>query len=512
MPPAPELFQQIAQAKQRLMAGASPSEATEDTMLDERALTLILSRPKKTRDHTLVSPTLEFAPVLGNRRVIVLLVDFSDAPASQTQAHFNDLLFSVGTYSSGSMRDFYREASYNQLDVTGLVSGTGGVTAGWFRAPRPKSFYTNGNYGFGSYPNNAQRLVEDVLDLANPHVNFANFDNDGDGVIEACVIIAAGSGAEATGNVNDIWSHKWGITPKNLDGVQVQSYFMAPEDGRVGVMAHELGHLLMGWPDLYDTDYSSAGTGGWDLMAGGSWNNGGDTPAHPTAWCKVQVGWANPVTIFNTSQSVTIKPLATHGQVYKLPVGSATSKEYFLVSNRQQTGFDRFLPGEGMIIEHIDENQTNNTDENHYLVDIEQCDGARHLNQNANRGDAGDPFPCGGNTSFSGTTSPNSKAYDGSESQVSITNIQRTGDDITADISVGAVTTWYYNKTVQMTYAHHTTQWAWAYIDGLGWRRIKEGSADGVTNLFMACCEAVANGRNVSVYADSQFIYTLYLV
>ena len=78
-----------------------------------------------------------------------------------------------------------------------------------------------------------------------------------------------------------------GTSPQVRDGVTINRYFMAPEDGRVGVMAHELGHLLMGWPDLYDTDYTSAGTGGWDLMAGGSWNGGGVYgPAHPTCWCK----------------------------------------------------------------------------------------------------------------------------------------------------------------------------------------------------------------------------------
>jgi immune inhibitor A len=409
------------------------------------------------------------------------------------------------------MRDFYREASYNKLDVIGTVSGTGGPTAGWYRAPQPKSHYTNGNYGFGAYPQNAQKLVEDVVDLADPHVNFADFDNDGDGVVDALVIIAAGSGAEATGDVNDIWSHKWSISPKTVDGVKVQSYFMAPEDGRVGVMAHELGHLLCKWPDLYDTDYSSAGTGNWDLMAGGSWNNGGDTPGHPTCWCKVKVGWLNPVTVFNAQQSVTIKPYAANPQAYKLPIGSASSKEYFLVTNRQKTEFDSHLPGEGMIIEHVDENQLNNTDENHYLVDIEQCDGKFDLNKNANRGDSTDPFPCGANDKFTDSTTPNSKAYDGSDSKVSITNIERSGDNITAVIKVGLAKVWHHNKTVKYAYAVHTTQAASAFIDTLGWRRIRPGAADGVTNVFNACCEAAANNLKVHAYADATFLYRIVL-
>lgn len=513
-PPSPELEAKIVRSRERVLAGETLPEAATVDILDMRSYTLIASRPRKTRAHTFVSPAQEFAPVVGARKVLVLLVDFSDEAATETQAHYNDLLFSAGTYATGSMRDFYREASYNKLDVTGAVSGTGGPTAGWYRAPKAKSYYANGNYGFGSYPQNAQRLVEDVVAMAEPHVNFADYDNDGDGFVDALVIVAAGSGAEVTGDTNDLWSHQWAISPKTVDGVKVSRYFMAPEDGRVGVMAHELGHLLFAWPDLYDTDYSSAGTGRWDLMAGGSWNNGGLTPAHPCAWCKVQVSWLNPVTIFQMAQSVTIKPFATNAQAYKLPIGSVSSKQYFLVTNRQQTGFDTHIPGEGMIIEHVDENQSSNTDENHYLVDIEQCDGKFDLNKNANRGDATDPFPCATNDKFTAGTTPSSKAYDGSDSQVAVTNIQRAGDDITADINVGgaAAKAWHYNVDVRMTFAHHTTQWAWAYIDTLGWRRIKDSAADGVTNMFAACCEAVANGHKVHVYADGTFIYTMYLV
>ncbi len=514
MPPAPELEKKIVRSKKRFFAGEALPKAIEADVLDLRTLSLITTRPNKTRAHTLVSPTKMFAPVLGTRKTLVLLVDFSDKAAAQTQSHYNDMLFSTGTYTNGSMRDFYREASYNKLDVTGSVSGTGSPTAGWYRVPNKKSYYTDGNYGFNSYPKNAQKLVEDVIDLANPYVNFADYDNDGDGVVDALVIIAAGSGGEATGNTGDFWSHKWSISPKSVDGVTVQTYFMAPEDGRVGVMSHELGHLLLGWPDLYDTDYSSAGTGGWDLMAGGSWNNGGHTPAHPTCWCKLKVGWINPVTIFNAEQSVTIKPYSTNPQAYKLPIGNTNSKEYFLITNRQKTGFDTHLPGEGMIIEHVDDNQSNNTDESHYLVDIEQCDGKSDLNKNANRGDATDPFPCGTNSKFTVSTTPNSKAYDGSDSKVRVTNIQRTGDNITAVVNAGeaVVKKWYYNMTVLLTYSSHHSQNAWANVTGLGWRKVQVGSADGVTNMFISLCEAHANNKKVHLYMDSSAIYRIQLV
>jgi immune inhibitor A len=513
VPPSPELFETIVRSKQKLLAHEVLPEEAQVDVLDLRSLTLILGRPVKTRAHTFIAAPRALAPVVGTVKALVLLVDFSDKAATETNQHYVDMLFTSGTYATGSLRDFYWEASYNKLTVTGAVSGQGGPTAGWYRAPQPYSYYTNGNYGFGAYPQNAQKLVEDVVDLADPFVNFADYDNDGDGFVDALFIVHAGPGAEATGNVNDIWSHQWGITPKTVDGVKVSTYSMEPEDGRIGVFCHELGHVF-GLPDLYDTDYSSAGTGRWDLMAGGSWNNGGLTPAHPVAWCKVKLGWVTPVTLFNVQQSVTIQPSETHAEIYKLPVGSAASSEYFLLENRQQTGFDSNLPGEGLLVAQIDDNQTNNTDENHYLVDVEQCDGNFDLNKNANQGDATDPFPCGANAQFTANTTPNSKAYDGSDSQISVTNIQRSGANITADINVGGVAAvgWLYSRQIMMTFAHHTSQWAWAYVSGLGWRRIKDGAPDGVTNVFIACCEALTNNRTVHVYVDGTFIYTMYVV
>ena len=174
MPPAPELEQKIIAAKEIIAAGRDLTDVGDSGLSAEEFLAII-GRPARTRPNTFVDAKPDVAPVVGTRRAIVLLVDFSDAPATRTQAHYNDLLFSTGTFATGSMRDFYREASYGQLDVVGEVSGTGGPTAGWYRAPQPKSFYTNGKNGFGTYPQNAQKLVEDILALADSHVNFAPF-------------------------------------------------------------------------------------------------------------------------------------------------------------------------------------------------------------------------------------------------------------------------------------------------------------------------------------------------
>jgi len=511
VPPSPKLEEKIRNTKKRIKAGGSlPSQATID-FLDLRSYALIIGRPAKSRAHTLISKGAKLASVVGKRRALVLLVDFSDKIATQNKQHFSDMLFSSGVYSTKSLKDYFWESSYKNLEVGGDVSGEGGQTTGWYRAPNSYSYYTNAEYGFGDYPKNAQKLVEDAVDLAAKYVNFADYDNDGDGFVDALFVVHAGTGAEMSGDVNDIWSHQWSINPKSVHGVKVRDYSMEPEDGEIGVYCHELGHVF-GLPDLYDYDYDSAGVGRWDLMAAGSWNNGGKTPADFGSWCKLKLGWITPSTI-SGQQTVTIKPYSTSGQVYQLPVGGANSKEFFLLCNRRLTNFDEFLPGEGLMILHVDENQSNNNDQDHYLVNVEQCDGKASLNKNENSGDANDPYPCAANATFSASTNPSSKAYDGSDSKIAVTNIQRSGEDIIATIGFEEVTAkiWHYSKKVNSTFAHHTTQWVWANIEGLGWRRIKDESPDGATNLFAAFCEALANNRPVHVYADDNFIYTMYL-
>ncbi len=513
-PPSPELEEKIKNTKHKILQETGYEDIDDIDILDMRTFTMITTRPHKTRAHD-HSIAVDRAPIIGNKKAIVLLVDFSDKAAGTAQSHYNNMLFSQGTYATGSMRDYFKEVSYDKLDVTGEVKGQNGPTNGWFRAPQSKAFYTDGNFGFNDYPNNAQKCVEDVIDLAQPFVNFAQYDNDGDGIVEALIVICAGTGAEVSGNGNDFWSHKWNISPKSVDGVKIDRYFMAPEDGKVGVMAHELGHLLLGLPDLYDTDYSSRGTGSWDLMAGGSWNNAGNTPAHPTAWCKVRCGWVDPTVIFNGSQNVTLKPYNDNQDIVKIPIGSTSSKEYFLLSNRKKAGFDQFLPGEGMLIEHVDDAKGNNKDESHYLVDIEQADGKRDLNNNTNSGDSQDAYPIAGNDEFTNTSTPNSKSYANADSKVAVTNIARTGNNITANVasnaSAAGTKVWESNKKVRQVFASPHSMNAWANIESVGWRKVDPQTTDGVTNMFALLTEARVNSKTVTAQVDDQNIYMSYL-
>lgn len=509
VPPSPELEKRILKTKRRFLKGDRLPDISTGDLLDLRSFVLIAHRPANTRAHSFsASPKLAM-PAIGERKALVLLVDFQDNVSKTPVKSYEDMLFSSGKYRSGSLRDYYYEASYHKLTVKGDVSGG---DKGWHRAPNSYSYYVNRKYGFGEYPRNAAKLVEDAVDIAAKHIDFAEYDNDGDGVVDALFIVHAGPGAEATGNTNHIWSHMSTIPAKTANGVKIINYSMEPEDGRVGVFCHELGHVF-GLPDLYDYDMGSEGTGNWDLMAGGSWNNGGVTPAHPIGWCKVRLGWINPEMVQEPKDGVNLRPSCFYPDIYKLSFDGNDGKEYFLIENRQRIGFDRYLPGSGLMIEHIDEGQFNNNDQSRYLVNIEQCDGREDLNKNLNRGDEGDLYPNNLNNEFSADTNPSSRFYSGQDSHIDIKNISRSGENIVLDIAGGSISEsgWHYNSSISMTFDDFASQWAWAYIADIGWRRIKEESSNGRSNAFNLCCRAAADGLKVHVYADNEFVHVIYL-
>jgi hypothetical protein len=143
-----------------------------------------------------------------------------------------------------------------------------------------------------------------------------------------------------------------------------------------------------------------------------------------------------------------ITQASSKADVYKILSGTAASGEYFLIENRQQTGFDAGLPSSGLLIWHIDAAQSTNANEcypggpscseQHYKVALVQADSLWDLEQYTNKGDAGDPFPGSTNkTSFSVSSIPNSNLYSGSKSNVSITNISASGPTMTATLGIG---------------------------------------------------------------------------
>jgi M6 family metalloprotease-like protein len=380
---------------------------------------------------------------------IAILIDFSDNVAQVDPTYFDNLLYGTGY---GTVRHYYNEVTYGNLTIV-TVNLPGSL--GWKRAPQTYAYYVNNNNGFGSYPQNAQKLTEDAVALADPLVDFSQYDNNHDGYVDALFVIHAGPGAEFTGSNSDIWSHKWATrTPQLVDGVRVYTYSMEPEfwnnpgDMTCGVYVHEMGHAVFGLPDVYDRDGSSRGLGRWSLMAGGSWNGPlGSSPAHPDAWCRTQMGYVNSVNVTRDSMECNIPHIENDTIIYRLWKEGTEGNQYFLVENRQKTGYDAALPGAGLCIYHVDESvgtQNDNewypghTGSGHYLVALEQADGNWNLEKNIDSGTAGDPFPGTGNKTFlDSITVPDTKDYNFQTTRVAVRNISPSGPVMQADFEVG---------------------------------------------------------------------------
>ncbi|KAL6253117.1 hypothetical protein RBB50_000838 [Rhinocladiella similis] len=398
---------------------------------------------------------LERTPLRGAIRVAIVLVDFSDKPMTMSKQHFEDLFFSKGKIATGSVTEYYEDVSGGKVSLTGEAIGP-------FRMPLTLAQYAHNASGLVDEAPNTQDLAAHALAAVDGSIDLTPYDNDHNGLVDAFIVVHAGRGAEEFAPGPDrngnIWSAKWVLRNQTqADATNVYGFLTVPEFAYIGVCAHELGHLLFGWPDLYDIDgdgdpedigVRSAGVGDWCLMGGGSWgflpgNEPGTTPCHPSAWCKANQGWISLVSD-QQNHAISLKDVKKEPrEVHRLWTnGNTISQEYFLIENRQQDGFDRSLPGQGLLIWHIDDSKTNNRDENHYKVGLVQSDNRRQLEAaegggRGNRGDAGDPYPgTTHNTSFGAFTNPNSRTYGGRDSKVSIRNISAPSQTMTMDVSV----------------------------------------------------------------------------
>jgi hypothetical protein len=229
-------------------------------------------------------------------------------------------------------------------------------------------------------------------------------------------------------------------------------YWRSPGDMTIGVFAHELGHALFNLPDLYDRDESSNGVDDWTLMASGAWLGPldpypymGTSPAQPDAWCRIRMGYATSRNVTVDLHAEPVVNVSSSPDIYRLWTNGNAGNEYFLIENRQRTGYDQYLPGDGLLVYHIDESVTSQNDNEwypgstatgHYLVALEQADGEYDL-EKGDWADGSDPFPGSTqNSEFYNFSSPSSRAYSGTHTGVFLTNISGSGDTMWVDLSV----------------------------------------------------------------------------
>lgn len=401
-------------------------------------------------------------PHTGNAPTLVILAQFTNqVSVGTTPSQWASSFFGA----SSSVADYYDDASYGALDVIRATESNGTANdgiVGWVTLPRTHP--NTGSLDSGDYANVNATAVAAVT-AADPFVNFAAYDTNANGSIEPrelhVVVITAGYEASSGCGGPNVWGHRWTsyyATPPTVDGKVVLGttsggYTMFGEAhcagasahmATIGIMVHELGHDI-GWPDLYDTTGATqGGVGRWSVMANGSWNAtagqpSGSTPPLPDPFLRSLQGWVTPTQVSGAGQSVTVPAATSSSTVYRVlanPGGvdwamagwgsQIGTGEYFLIENRQLTGWDAGLPGCGILVWHIDETRptsgVNNT-ASRRLVQLEQADGLGNLNgAGTNRGDAGDPYPGStGNTSFAVGTNPNSRLYGDADSGVAVT-------------------------------------------------------------------------------------------
>ena len=380
---------------------------------------------------------------------LTMMGQYTNLPGLYTQQEFQAQLYD-GPNPTGTVTEYYTEVSYNQLYFTGDAQG-------WYNVGGPLENYL-GQFG-------GPNFVLDVIQVSDPTLNYADYiqyyDTQGRPHISFLAVVHAGAGAEA--GANNIWSHRWNFTvvsgqpytTNDIDPVSGQNviidgpYAIMPERSgggntsgpliEIGVFAHEFGHIF-GIPDLYDTDGSSSGIGEWCLMASGSWGGNGsspETPVHMSAWVKKELGWVTPINVTSLEKTLSVPNAEENPIVYRMWRDGMITPQYYLIENRQRIGFDLNIHDSGFLIYHIDDSQNNNRNENHYLVDVEQADGLRGLNNGTNRGDAGDPFPgIRNNVRFDWNTNPDSKDYNLVNTFVSVRNIQRDGNNMVGDFDI----------------------------------------------------------------------------
>ncbi|HIC37965.1 MAG TPA: M6 family metalloprotease domain-containing protein, partial [Candidatus Marinimicrobia bacterium] len=322
--------------------------------------------------------------------------------------------------------------------------------AGVFTAPHNHDYYGSDGSNYGTRVRQLVRAMVDSAEAAG--FDWSQFDNDGDGDVDGVTLVHSGAGAEQ-GDGSNIWSHRWsmGSNAVYYDGVYINDYSINPEiQGNnivaIGVLAHEFGHVL-GLPDLYDTDYSSAGSGKLALMGSGAWGTSGNTPWYPSAmnaWCKTEMGWSNVQTLSTDQSNINLEQSFTNNLIYRVNHPNDNS-EYWLIENRQKRGTDNLMPSPGLLFWHIDTEKTSgwgvNNDEPHYGVGLEQADGLFQLENNGSS-DGGDPYPgLANNREFNHCSVPNTTSYYGEESMVALINISDPDSTMTFDLSFTDVET-----------------------------------------------------------------------
>ncbi|MEZ4387612.1 MAG: M6 family metalloprotease domain-containing protein [Candidatus Krumholzibacteriia bacterium] len=367
--------------------------------------------------------------VTGEVRGIALLVDFSDEPGTIPVADLDPFLNGIGytgNGNNGSIRDYYRDVSGGRLDLTHAAPTY------YYRAAHPKYWYEDPNQSPGW---RARLLVEEALqDLERRGFDFSEYDANGDGYVDLVSCFYAGYPS---------WGWGTGLWPQageggyHADGVIARLWQITPLKNTlvISTAAHEIGHALCQWPDLYDTGGESFGVGLYCLMsAPADYTN----PVQPCGPLKLFSGWTETVALDGVMAQ--LEAPATGNRVFTVAHPSVTN-ELYVIENRQRSGRDVDLPDAGLAVWHVDWRGSNNREAQlpdiHYMVTLVQADGRWDLERRHNQGDTTDLFKAPDFSTFGPDTDPPASWWRIPTADLNLTNVSASADVMTFDFHDG---------------------------------------------------------------------------
>ena len=342
------------------------------------------AKAKRTLKNT--NSEFGYSPYLPPKGVVIM-VNYKDKSfkSTTTKAVIDELCNStnctVNKYNGvnfGSIGQYFRDQSdgkYNlQLDVYGPVTLDNNY------AYYGEDYQEEGNDRYSG------NVIIEACKKMDSEIDFTQYDWNGDGDVDFVYVVYAGKGQADGGDANTIWPHSFDIATSRyygnctytaeqckFDGKRVQNYAMSNElSGTslagIGIICHEYGHVI-GLPDHYDTDYSTnyedqLTPNEWDVMDGGSYNGDIHCPPNYNAWEKAFCGWYTPENLGSEGRVVEMKPIGTEGySAYQINASGnqqtvTTNGLNYYIECRQQQGWDKYLPAEGMLIWKVNYNKS----------------------------------------------------------------------------------------------------------------------------------------------------------
>ncbi len=477
----------------------------------------------------------------GNKNGLCLLIDFEDDPATVPQGSIVNFCNGdayAGYGNNGSVKKYFQDVSNNTLTYSNVVTA-------YIRIPNaapyhPKSWYNDTTKDCGGQ---ASLLIHDAVAIMKALPNYAteiqptfsSLTTDGAGNIEACNIFYAGGngGVWAMG----LWPHSSGISPLELAPGKNIARYQATNIGNsleIGTFCHENGHMLCGFPDIYDYDYDSkGGAGNFCLM---DYGGGGVNPVQVCGYLKYVAGWTTTVDLTSRS-SLTITLTASPGDGFNhfyryAKPGVAT--EYYLFENRQRAGRDANINASGIAIWHVDElgdkdNQSlvYNTSHLNYECTLMQADNLWDFQNNVNAGDANDLYFKGNsavayNSTFSDSSTPAARWWDGTASLIEAESFSVSGNVMTFSLrrrppvmlTVGALPDGWVATPYSylLSAVGGATPYTWAMVSGAlpaGLSFGSDGTISGTPTEATTALFSVAVLGDNNLAATNQFSLTI---